>query len=475
MPGPWRDIPLQTKLFQNIPEENLTRAQAALENVFQNEAGGFSRFPGLIDVAPLEDQGRAYLHDWRNDLMASTSAGQVYRIDRNGNVENVTGVPVSGGGRTIFAKTPNELVMAAGGKIIRYAGVGNKTEILADEAPETDFVTFVDNYLIALDKNSGRFQHSEAGNFRSWQLLDIFTADSNPDVLNSAIVTPFRELLLAGPDSIEQFERLPSGDTPFFRRWSVGEGVFAPYTLIFADNVAWAVNNLREIVRISGQTSQPVGSDIGRVVEAIADWTDAWGGGYPDKPLHLLGQKFVLFQMPNALTPYDTKGLTFLYDYRQKKWTTLYGWDDELNRPARWPGWSYWPLKEHVYVGCEGKVCRFDPNTFSNSGSVQRMLFRTAHFSELGEIRLDNLRIRVKRGVGTNASAGKFALRVKRDNRNWTPWRFKSFGKAGQSEMFLEYGGFGCGHTFQFEGFVTDDTPVEILKLQAQITALGSR
>lgn len=475
MPGPWRDIPLQTKLFLNVDETVLTRAQAAIENAFQNEAGGHSRFPGLIDFAALPDNGRVYVHEWRGDLIAVTSNGRVYRIDRAGNVEDVTGVPVSGGGRVIFAKTTDELVMAAGGPLIRFAGVPGKTELLSEDAPDSTHVVFIDNFLVAVEKDSGRFQHAAAGQFRSWNPLDVFSADGKPDDVNSAIATPFRELLLAGNDSLEQFERLPSGTTPFFRRWAVGEGVSEPYMLTFADNALWTVNQLREIVRISGQTSQPVGRDLGRVLESVDDWSDAWAGGYPDKPLHLLGQKFVLFQIPNATNPYDTKGFTFLYDFAQKRWTTLYGWDANLNRPTRWPGWSYWPLHDRVYVGCEGKVCVFDENTFSNSGEIQRMLGRTAHFSELGEIRIDNLRVRMKRGEGTNTEAGELNLRVRRDHHAWTPWRRKSFGKSGEREPVREYGGFGCGHTFQFEWFVTDDVPVEVMKLQAQVTQLGSQ
>ena len=409
--------------------------------------------------------------------IAATSTGRVYRIARTGQVEDVTGVPISGGGRVVFARTTNELVMAAGGPLVKFAGVGDKTQLLSSAAPQSTHVAFIDNFLIAIDKRSGRFQHSAAGQFDQWDPLDTFLADAQPDILNSVIATPFRELLLCGPESIEQFERLPStaSDTAFFRRWALGEGVFAPYSLVFADNAVWAINNLKEVVRVSGQSTEPRGNDIGRVLEAIADWSETWTGGNPDKPLHLIGQKFILFQMPNALNPYGTKGLTFLYDYKQKKWTTLYGWDNDLNLPTRWPGWSYWPIWDRVYVGLTGKIGVFDPNVFTNDGSIQRMLGRTAHFSELGEIRMDNLRVRLKRGLGSNTASSQFNLRAKRDNRNWTPWKRKSFGKSGESDMFLELGGYGSGHTFQFEWFITDNVAVELVKMQAQVTQLGSR
>lgn len=476
MATPWRDIPLPTKLFLNVPEEDLTRAHAAIENAFINEANGQSRFPGLTEVCDLpNDNGRVYLHEWRGSLVAGTSNGNLFRVDRNHTPENVTDVPISGDKRIVFARTTNELVMAAGGPLIRYDGA-RKTEVLAEEAPDSSFVAFIDNYLVAIEEKTGRFRHCEPGDFRNWPALDVFTADAVPDIVHGIIATPFRELLICGPESTEQFERLANANAPFFRRWGVAEGVLAPGTITFADDAAWWLNQHREFVRVSGQSSEPRSDDLGLVLEGVGDdeLVDAWAGGYPFKPLHIAGQKFILLQFPNALNPYETKGLTFIYDYRKKKWTTLYGWDAELGLPARWPGWSHWSIYGNVYVGGEGKIYRLDKTSFTNGGTLQRMLGRTAHFSDLGEIRIDNLRLRLKRGAGTNATEGTISLRAKRDNKNWTSWKRKGLGRAGQNEMFVEFGNFGCGHTWQFEWFVTDNIPVEVQLLQVQATPLGS-
>jgi len=471
MPAKWRNVPIDAKLFLNIDETALTRAQAAIENAFQNEAKGYTRFPGLKDFVTLPEGGRVYLHDWRGDLIAATSKGQVYRIDEGGNVENVTKVLIAGGGRVIFAKTEDELLMAAGGPIIRFAG--EETEILSKDAPLSTHVGFIDSYVVALEINSGRFFHSQAGTPRKWDVLDVFSADGKPDDINSLIVTPFRELLLCGDDSIEQFERLASGETPFFRRWAVGEGIFAPGTLVFADNATWGVNRMIEFVRFSGQISSPASGDIGKVLEPVDDWTDAWVGGYPDRPLHLLGQKFLLLQLPYATNPYGTKGLTFVYDYRQQKWFALYSWDNTLDLPTRWPGWSHWPMWGRVYVGCEGKVCQFTTENYNHSGKKQRMFVRTGHLSEQGEIRIDNTRLRLRRGVGSNEVDPTISIRCNRDNKGFGRWVRKGLGKAGDRFMMPEFGGFGMGHTWQFEFQITDDAPIEIARMEVLVTQIG--
>ncbi len=467
MAARWRDVPISSKLFQNVKEAVLTRANAALENCFTNETGGHSRFPGLKDFATLSGNAPVYLSEWKGNLVGATGDGSVFQIDRSGAATNSTGVPISGGRRVTFAETEDELLMAAGGPIIRLAGT--KTEILSEDAPNTTHVAFIDGYVTAIERESGRFYHSTAGSYRTWDPLDVFAAESKPDFVNALAVTPRRELVICGVDSIEQYERLSSANTPFFRRWTVGEGVYAPYTLVVADNGAWTVNKLQEFVRFAGQVSEPAGDAIGITLESIDSWQGAWAA-----LLHIQGQKFIVLQMPDATNPYGTKGVTTLYDYRARRWFNLFGWDSEQNLPTRWPGWSCKRMWGRDFVGGNGKIYELDVNTFDNAGQVQRVLGRTGHIDKWGETRVDNLRIRIKRGVvDSNAAEPLIGLRARRDNSKWTRLKTKSLGRYGDREMVIEFGGMGTAHTWQFEYAVTDRCEVELVNMQAQLTRIG--
>lgn len=465
----WTPIPINGKLYQNLDETQLRQGYAALENCFVNENGGISRFWGFETFCTLPDNGRVHLHDWRGDLVAATSKGRFYTVDKRGNATDKTLVPVAGDRRVVFAKTEDELVMTAGRKPVRFAG--NETQLLSEDAPDATHCGYIDSYLLLTERDSGRFIHSPAGEYRRFDPLDVFSAEGRPDNINGLIVTPFREVLLGGLDSFEQFERLTTGTTPFFRRWAIGEGLSAPYTLLFADNAVFCVNKAREFVRFSGQVTQPVSNDIGKFLESLPEeaWEDAWGGGYPDQPLDLFGQRFIMLQLPNAMNPYGTKGVTLLYDYRNKRWSFLYGWSNDLARPIRLPIWSHWSINDEMYFGGEGVIYRATRDSYDFAGGINRMYGRGAHLGEAGPIEITNLRMRLRRGMGSNTTQPKIRLRAKRDNKAWTNWKEKGMGRAGDGWMYIEFGGFGAGHSFQFEWAITDDCPVEISKMEALI------
>jgi hypothetical protein len=466
--GQWQNLPFDAKLFSNVQESCLSKNGAALENAFANEAGGYTRFPGLASFATLTGKGPTYLAEWRGDLIA-VSSSRVWRIKEDGSASDVTGIPVSGNGRVIFAKTPNELTMAAGGMIVRLAA--EKTDILSDNAPLSTHVGYLEGYLMAIEMATENMYHCAANDFPNWDPLDVFSADSFPDQLKALMVTPYREVILAGEDSVEQFERLStSSETPFARRWSVGEGVAFPYTLTFADNGIWCINKRREFVRASGQVSKPVSDDIGNSLQNIDDFTNAWA-----VPVLIHGQKFILLQMPHATNTYGTKGQTFLFDYRQNRWTTLFGWNAEDAIPERWPGWSYFTLWGRHFVGGDGQVFELKSNSYQNNGEVQRVLIRSGHYDGFGQVRIDNLRLRLKRGLAnSNSDESQIGIRVRRDASAWSRWKFKKLGRSGETEQHVTCGGFGCGDSFQIEVLMTDAAEFELVNMQAQMTRLVS-
>jgi hypothetical protein len=467
------DIPLNAKLFTNVRESALTRAAAAMENAYVVENGGLTRFPPLRTFATLPGSAEApvFLWEWRDSLIAVTSRGRLFTVTRNGVVTDATGVPLSGGQRPTFAETDDELLTAAGGPILKYSGT--TTAKLSDSAPETTHVGYVDGYTMAIEPRSGRFYHSSPGQSATWEPLDVFTAEGKPDNLNALFISSYRELLLTGNQSVEQFERLPNGDRPFFRRWASGETVLAPYTIAEADQGVWFINSKREFVRLSGQTGQPRSDDIQRDLSTVADWTGAWAA-----ELFIDGQKFLVLQIPLETNAYGTKGVTLLLDIRSGRWSSLYAWDEGLGLPVRWPGWSVRRIWGRVFVGGNGVIYELTPDRWDGTIVGQRMLWRSGHFEArqmagTPALRVDDIRIRVVRGEHDQYDRrAKFWIRMRKDNGPWSRYIERDFGAPGERSMHLRFGGFGRAEALQFEIGCTDAGPVQAVAMQADVTPL---
>jgi hypothetical protein len=398
-------------------------------------------------------------------MVAVTSRGRVMRIGEDGTSRDVTGAHVSGAYRPTFAKTENELAIAAGGPIVRLAG--GETEILSQEAPETTHVVFLNGRLIAIEPGSQRWWYSEVGKYRSWPALNVLSAEQKPDNLQAAMVTPGSELLLAGETSVEQWEAIGDAQQPFTRRWTLPDGVMAPYTFTSRKEGVWGLNDNAEFVTFSARTAQPVSDPLQARLDEIDDWTDAWA-----EPVYVDGQKFILLQAPHATNAYGTQGVTFCYDMRKNRWSSLFGWEREAGRPGIWPGRSYLNIWDRHFVGGDGVIYELDTETYANGDQIQRMLGRTGHYHQQGHtMRIDNLRVQVKRGVvGPNAKRGPvFRLRFNRDNQGWTDWIPRDLGRVGTNHMVLEYGQLGLADTIAFEYAITDPAPVYLTKIEAKI------
>ena len=242
------------------------------------------------------------------------------------------------------------------------------------------------------------------------------------------------------------------------------------------------VNGEAEFVNFVAQDGTPASSDIGKVLEAVQDWTGAWA-----KALHVRGQKFVMLQVPRAPSPYGGEGMTFLYDYRYQRWSTLYGWDFDGARPALWPISDVHVMREWgrlIFAG-EGKLYEaviaddaydaFDDASVGNDLPV-RQLCRTGHIDEWGECRIDNLRMRLRRGFVPPSNDDKFntiTLRTNRDRRGFGAPLRKSLGRPGDTYPVVEFGQLGNGHTHQFE-YSTFQPGCEVIGMEVQVTPLGA-
>lgn len=469
---PWQEIELAAGVLQNAPEEALKTQAASFENAFITEAKSWSRFPGLKHFA-MSGQGRVYLFPYRGNLMASTSQGRLYRINEQGAATDVTDFTISGGGRTTFAETDDGLLMAAGGPITRYQG--SKTERLSEEAPDATHVATLSGFVVAIAPRSGQFTHTAVGQYTIWNPLDVFSAEGKPDQLNALLVNAAGQLLATGPQSIETYEPSAGGANPFFRRAVSTTGVYAPFTLTDHESGSYALTQRFEVSVVgSGATSKsgPIQETINKIGKpGGGGWQDAWS-----QAVQIAGHDFLIVQAPKAINPYETEGLTLAWDITLNRWFFLYGWDTGLGRPARWPGWSIASLWGRTFVGGDGVVYELSKDFLDNAGLPLRPLWRSGHI-EIGPLlmRIDDFRIRVKRGVGTNADtiAPQLSMRINRDGEGFGRLQRVDLGRPANRPMVKRLGPMGIMDTVQFEIMMTDSVQFELSGLAMNITPLS--
>lgn len=487
----WADFPISGRMWRSGDETLTTRAMASLENVIPNDAGGHSRFPGLEYFAIFPGK-KVFLRNYKDELYAGTDLGQLWRVSSLGNAVDVTGVPISGGRRWTFSETDDgAMLMAAGGPIIRLSG--NTTDALSPAAPETTHVAYIDGYVLALERESNRWQYSNPGEPSVWDPLNVFSANAVGEKANHLIVTPYREIIVGGEKHMEQWETQPNGDQPFARRWTTGQGCKYPYTLVSDATGTYGVNGRNEFVRFAGQVSQEQSEDIAEALDLIDDWTEAWAA-----EMTMFGQRMIALVTPNATNLYGTKGVAFAYDYRAHKFMFLYG-PARQGLPTAWPVTSVARAYGRMFAGVPGGVAVFDQDCCQVLGEEQRCLIRTPHVDKFGTSRIDDLRIRLKRGEGIKdrplrrepsspylrenyrqllreaplPQEGMVGLRVNRDNEGWDEWQWEPTGDHGENQMVIRFGGQGCADTWQFELAVSDAVPFELVKMQVYVERLS--
>lgn len=457
--GRWRPVPIYAPVYTNVDETALRNGQAALENGYVTEARGHSRFPGNALWGTLDGGGRVYLFPYGEDLYAVTSLGRVYVCGRDGTIEDRTTVLVTGGQRPTFAPTDDGLAIAAGGPTVTMRT--GASQLLSADAPATTHVAYIDAYMLALEPGSARFRYCSPGFYGIWPAINTETANAQYDRLSSLIVNDFSEILMLGPESIEQWERNSSGTRAFYRRWTVADGLYTPYGVALADNAVFIINKKRELARVSGQLSSPISRPIQDTLEKIDDWSECWM-----QVCLIRGQRFLIVQLPNATNSYGTKGVTFLYDYAQRRFAFLYGFDRTAGLPTRWYGWSIATLWERTFIGGEdGRIYTLDDVAYAQDAGPMHMLGRTGHFDLGFRMQVNNLRIRMRRGQDAAAGTGVIQLRINRDNTGWLKWLSFPIGSAGQREMTILTGPLGTANTWQFEYRVVDPLPVEIVEI----------
>lgn len=460
--------PLFSDVYQNVDGTELNDKAFTLYDGYRDELGHIVKRPGLRKKAnlyssdplyPTVDQGIDGIFWWpQKRCVIAVSGGNTLRLDWNGasfDVTNLTGTLLRVGTRPSFATDGTYCFIANGGKINYTDGTTVTAEIASVNAPvNVSQIAMVDSYLLANDIDTAKVHFSNIGNSLTWDALDFFSAEGNPDFI-TAIAEFNREVYLLGSATTEVWEN--DGDTPFARipGGMIEAGIIAPQSVVQDENTLYWLDSNKHFVAFNGREVKRQSSAFDRIVQGLSRVSDCTA----DR-IEIDGKPFFLFHFPAAQR-------CLVLNYELQTWSEWGNWSANKGDYNRWlgnchcfcPDWGF-----HL-VGSRRNpiIWNLDPNYYADDGGEDgntqyaiRLAMRTGHidFGTSKEKRLEELRFRARRG-----QQAAFGTSAAPDDGGGTPTG--GSGSSSTGDAWLLSGNAGTVEDNQFVG-TTDLVPFDI-------------
>lgn len=427
-------------------------------SAYERTRGSFPRLPVVNFIAeksPTEEGGLAFQS--RRGLSEDEVVGvgpvrAVYeedgvlsgaRVVVSGTRVYVNGAMVgtlSGSGPVSIAGNATQIVVAAGAAMVLWNGTTFSTVSFPDVA-NVSRVTFLAGYFLAIRAGSQRIYFSALNDALSWDGLDYFAAENEPDELRDLIVT--NDILVPiGTATTEFWARTGNADLPFqaIQQRVFQVGVIAAGCSIAEDNTHFWVGD-DAIVYRAGNVPEPI-SDDGHTADILASTERSM---------------FLVKDERHKLLCIRLDAKTLVFDITGGAWSEFAS-----------VGRSNW--RAHCSNGSimgddeTGTLWRF-AGYVENGGPLERRI--SAGFPvNGGSVQIDNIRLRVEVGQATDL-VGDYAdpsieMRFSDDfGKTWTDWDATELGEQGDYRIIPEWRALGMvdypGGIFEFR--MTDPIP----------------
>lgn len=457
--------------FKSKDQGSLRNAPYAedLINMFIGVTGNNYDRPSLELYTTLPSNEIIGLYHFDGVLVAVTSDRNIYTIDSDKNIINVTDIALPGNARPIFADNKSELIIAGGSNLIKWEGVGYTTKLI-DDSPESTHIAFLDGFLLAnrriAAENNKVIQFSEFEDIDTWFLNSIFSAVGDPDEVMGVTVNQ-REAYIIGEKTTEIWQNVGASPVPFNRAHIWQYGTCAKYSIILADNSVLFIDQDRRILRISGR-------ELVRVSEAIEEELSTYEiiSDCVTSSFSWNGSTHVLFVFP-------AERKTWSIDLRNNQWTEWRGFSIDWDRPRI--NCSYYSQDtRECFAGdfATGRIWKFSDTIKTDADGIFK---RSRKFSQIDQgssvkkqVRV--LRINMKRDVATSYTDfanPKIEIRWRDDGKFWTNWKQISLGEIGEKKRFVDVHRLGLYRTRQYEIQCSDPVELNITDIETDEEVLS--
>lgn len=324
-------------------------------------------------------------------------------------------------------------------------------------------VEFINNFLLFMEPNSGRFFGADLGSATSFNSLQFATAEASPDELVGMIVDHV-QVVLFGTESVEVWDNTPISGFPFQRATNgyVEIGCFNGKSVAKLDNsVVWLANDYT-VRRLDGVT--PVRISQHGIEQLIQNATISTANAFSySQGGHLF---YVL----------SFNEVTVVYDATTGKWheRQTYGYDN-------WIAGTHATAYGYELAGStqSGVIGILSKDTFQDLGLTQVMSWRYQPiYNEEKRAFHDEIEVGLEVGVGLTTGQGSDPEMMSRysddSGKTWLSLPNRKIGPIGNYRTKVKWN--KCGSTNNarvYEKSVSD--PVRVNVFDTQVKVRGGR
>ena len=291
-------------------------------------------------------------------------------------------------------------------------------------------VDFVDSFFL-VTTDSKKFIRSDSNNGLSWNSLNVFTAEADPDDIVAPIVFK-NQAFIGGSQTIEAFQDIGG----IFQRVSgmiINKGIFAPFGIVVTSDsfmfIGGGVNESPAIWAFQGNGVVKVSTTaIDSILSGFTetDIQSAFAYSYAKKGAYIVG-----FTFPKITLEYNT--INQKWNERESLVTDTKG--NVIN--TRWRANSVITAYNKVIVGDaqDGRIGILDPDFFDEYQEEILREFSSMPFqNQTNAFSIPRIELTMESGTGTAELDPKIRMRTSRDAKKYSDELWRSIGKIGEYE-----------------------------------------
>ena len=399
------------------------------------------------------------------DYLYGVIGDRVYRFDSEGNATQMTGTVNATSGYISMAENYNDeiIIIDKPKGYVLNTTTSTVTLISAAGFPEATSAIQQDGYFIVSVQDSAEFNYSGLNDGTSWDALNFYSADSQPDFLVSCATTA-RDVWLFGSKTTEVWY---NDGSPFSRYQNVffenGCGAIGS-VCVTPDGIVWLDNQFR-IVMVPYGSYQIVPRSTYQIDYQIKQMTtksNARAYWYQGE-----GHIFYVLTFPSDNKTFELNLTTGFWNTRAR------GIADSRHRgncSAFYKG--KWIVGDFE----NGKLYEIDYNTFTEDTEVMRAIRRTQCVHQNRERLFHHeLDIDFETGVGLVTGQGSDPLAMLRysddGGHTWSNERTQSIGKIGEYWQRARWRRLGTSRNRIYEVCVSDAVKRNIINAYLRVDA----